>query len=331
MSTEALHRLVVNGDVCGSGLLGWRAKLRMREAMYEVFEAGFTAAGVTEGACHIEDRGDGVLVALAPDVPAAHLVGPWLEGVYQKLRQVNEGRLEPLRMRVAMHAGPVAQDAKGLAGRAVDLACRLCDSETARDVMRLAERSPLLFVVSDSLYHDVVAEGGTCIEPEHYRRARVSEKETDVEAWFHVPRLPFPPLPAQTSHEAPPSPAVPAVPAVPARDRPRATGVRAVQDPPPEQGGGAGHGGTAPPPASGPAGEGAAAGTAPAPAPYAHKYNFEYVGGDQQTFRNNTIRPNGDFVGINKAPAQAPARTPAPEPPAADAPRTGSAPEGGDR
>ncbi|MEU7151658.1 hypothetical protein AB0B15_27050 [Streptomyces sp. NPDC045456] len=323
MSTEALHRLVVNGDVCGSGLLGWRAKLRMREAMYEVFEAGFTAAGITEGAYHMEDRGDGVLVALAPDVPSAQLVGPWLEGVYQKLRQVNEGRLEPLRMRVAMHAGPVAQDTKGLAGRAVDLTCRLCDSETARGVMRLAERSPLLFVVSGSLYDDVVLEGGTCIEPEHYRRARVSEKETDVEAWFHVPRLPFPPLPAQTSHEAPPSPGVPA------RDRPCATGVRAVQDPPPEQGGGAGHGGTVPPPVSGPKGAGAAVGTAPAPAPYANKYTFEYVGGDQQTFRDNTIRTNGDFVAINKAPA--PPRTPAPEPPADDAPHTGAAPEGGDR
>ncbi|MEF3112250.1 hypothetical protein [Streptomyces chrestomyceticus] len=325
MSTEALHRLVVNGDVCGSGLLGWRAKLRMREAMYEVFEAGFSAAGIAEGACHMEDRGDGVLVALAPDVPSAHLVGPWLEGVYQKLRLVNEGRLEPLRMRVAMHAGSVAQDAKGLAGRAVDLTCRLCDSATARDVMQLADRAPLLFVVSDALYHDVVAEGGACIEPEHYRRARVSEKETDVEAWFHVPRLPFPPLPAQTTHEAPPSPAVPA------RDRPRATGVRAVQDPPPEQGGGAEHGGTVPPPASGPAGEGAAAGAAPAPAPYGTTYQIQHVGGDQQNFRGNTINTNGGFVGINKAAAPAPARTPAPEPSADDAPRTGSVPEGGDR
>ncbi|MEV5596708.1 hypothetical protein [Streptomyces sp. NPDC052496] len=342
MSTEALHRLVVNGDVCGSGLLGWRAKLRMREAMYEVFEAGFEAAGVTERSCHIEDRGDGVLVALAPDVPSAHLVGPWLEGVYQKLRQVNEGRAEPLRMRVAMHAGPVAQDAKGLAGRAVDLACRLCDSETARGVMRLAGRAPLVFVVSDALYHDVVAEGGTCIEPEHYRRARVSEKETDTEAWFHVPRLPFPPLPAQTSHEAPPSPAVPA------RDRPYATGVRAVQDPPPEQGGGAGHGGAVPPPASGreEEGEGAgeeagtAAGTAPAPAPYRTKYHFGYIGGDQQTVDGGTFHIGGDFNGIRKAgtaakppPASRPAPPPAtePGPPRAHTPGTEAAPEGGDR
>ncbi|MFD7667676.1 hypothetical protein [Streptomyces sp. NPDC059788] len=331
MSTEALHRLVVNGDVCGSGRLGLRAKLRMREAMYDVFEAGFTAAGVAETSFRMEDRGDGVLVALAPDVPSAKLVGPWLEGVYQQLRQINEGRSEPLRMRVAMHAGPVAQDARGLAGRAVDLACRLCDSGTARQVMQLADRAPLLCVVSDSLYHDVVAEGGTCIEPEHYGRARVSEKETDEEAWFHVPRLPFPPLPAGTSHEAPPSAAVPA------RDRPCATGVRAAQGPAPEQGGGAGHGGTAPPPASGAV---PAAGTAPGPAPepaaYTSKYHFGHIGGGNQIFDGNTF--GGEFTGIRQAGA-------APEPPAAaepaaaepgpatddDARRTGTGPEGGSR
>ncbi|OKI01243.1 hypothetical protein A6A06_20770 [Streptomyces sp. CB02923] len=326
MSTEALHRLVVNGDVCGSGRLGLRAKLRMREAMYDVFEAGFTAAGVAARSFHMEDRGDGVLVALAPDVPSAQLAGPWLEGVYRHLRQVNEGRSEPLRMRVAMHAGPVAQDARGLAGRAVDLACRLCDSDTARAVMQLADRSPLLFVVSDSLYHDVVAEGGTCIEPEHYRRAWVSEKETDAEAWFHVPRLPFPPLPAQTSHEAPPSPAVPA------RDRPCATGVRAVQDPVPEQGGGAGHGGTVPPPASG---SGTAAGTAPAPAPapepatYSTKYRIGYIGGSNQNFNGGTF--HGFTTVHHRGAAPEPPPAPAPEPPAEDAPEAGAGPEGGGR
>lgn len=258
MSTEALHRLVVNGDVCGSGRLGLRAKLRMREAMYGVFASGFDAAGVGERSFRMEDRGDGVLVALAPGLPSAQLVGPWLEGVYQRLRQENEGRAEPLRMRVAMHAGPVAEDARGLAGRAVDLTCRLCDSDTAKDVIELARRAPLLFVVSDSLYHDVVAEGGACIEPEHYRKARVSKKETDTEAWFHVPRLPYPPLPAP--------------------DRPRVTGVHTARGPAPEQGGGAEHGGSAPPPE------------------YAAKYHFGHIGGSNQIFDGNTF--NGDFTGV---------------------------------
>ncbi|WP_208853328.1 hypothetical protein [Streptomyces albofaciens] len=340
MSTEALHRLVVSGDVCGSGRLGLRAKLRMREAMYDVFEAGFAAVGVTEESFHLEDRGDGVLVALDPRVPSAQLVGPWLEGVYQRLRQVNEGRAEPLRLRVAMHAGPVARDEKGLAGRAVDLACRLCDSDTARSVMRLADRAPLLFVVSDSLYRDVVAEGGTCIEPEHYRRARVSEKETEEEAWFHVPRLPSPPLPDETAQEAPPDTAVRAP------ERPCATGVRAAQGPVPEQGGGAGHGGTVPPPASGP---GPAAGTAPAPAPrpaaYATKYHFGHIGGSNQIYDGNTF--NGDFTGVRHPDAvatqgetvtargdTAPQRT-APQQAAVDgtqdAAENGTGPEGGAR
>ncbi|MFE0171247.1 hypothetical protein ACFWZ2_02940 [Streptomyces sp. NPDC059002] len=194
---EAVHRLVVNVDIKGSGRLGHQAKIRSRTGMYDILESAFRAVGIQGGdQLHLEDRGDGVLAAPAPDVPPSALVGLWLEEVHQGLREHNAGLAEPLRLRIAMHGGPVSDDGKGLVGRAVDLTCRLCDSEPAKGILAADDGIDLVFVVSDVLYHSVVAEGGRFVEPEHYRPHPVRAKETDEVAWFHVPRRTEPPLPA---------------------------------------------------------------------------------------------------------------------------------------
>ncbi|WP_149183739.1 hypothetical protein [Streptomyces sp. TRM49041] len=193
-SAGAIHRLVVFGDACASGTLGMDAKKRMRAAMYEAFGEAYAAIGVEPGAVHQEDRGDGILGALRPDVPPTLMVGRWVDTLYESLREHNAGRDRPLRVRVGMNAGLVLDDGRGLVGRAVDLACRLCDSTTAKDVMARAEDADLLVVVSGWLYDNVVSEGGRHVEPGHYRPARVRSKETDETAWFHIPRRPAPPL-----------------------------------------------------------------------------------------------------------------------------------------
>lgn len=193
-SVGAVNRLVVFCDAVGSGSLGMEAKKRMRKGLYGVFGEAFGSVGVrASGRVHQEDRGDGILAALDPATPPTLMVGRWLETLYQSLREHNAGTGERLRLRVGMNAGPVFDDGRGLVGRAVDLACRLCDSSTAKRVMTDAPDADLLLVVSEWLYANVVAEGGRYIEPEHYWSERVSAKETDERAWFHIPRLTGPP------------------------------------------------------------------------------------------------------------------------------------------
>ncbi|MFJ9580456.1 hypothetical protein ACIRQF_29215 [Streptomyces sp. NPDC101191] len=192
-SAGALHRLVVFGDVVGSGRLGMDEKRLTRAAMYEAFGEAYASVGIEPGTVHQEDRGDGILAALRPDVPPALMVGRWIDTLHESLRVHNAGRRGRLRMRVGMNAGLVLDDGRGLVGRAVDLACRLCDSAPAKRVMADAPEVDLLIVVSDWLYRNVVVEGGRYIEPDRYRRAAVVSKETDEDAWFHVPGLPEPP------------------------------------------------------------------------------------------------------------------------------------------
>lgn len=208
-SAGALHRLVVFGDVVGSGRLGMDEKRLVRAAMYEAFGEAYASVGVEPGTVHQEDRGDGILAALRPDVPPALMVGRWIATLHAVLRAYNAlhggggpggagsggggGGGRRLRLRVGMNAGLVLDDGRGLVGRAVDLACRLCDSAPARQVMTDAPEVDLLIVVSDSLYRNVVIEGGRFVEPDRYRRVPVVAKETHEDAWFHVPGLPEPP------------------------------------------------------------------------------------------------------------------------------------------
>ncbi|MFF8839234.1 hypothetical protein, partial [Streptomyces sp. NPDC015130] len=202
-SSGGIHRFVVFGDICGSGTLNMAEKELHRTAMYAAFDEAYASVGVEPGTYHQEDRGDGILAALRPDMPPRLMVGRWIDTLYESLRAHNTGRSPRLRLRIGMNAGPVVQDRHGLVGRAVDLAARLCDSPTAKQIMAEAQDVDLLVVVSDWLYGNVVAEGGRYVEPDHYRRARIRSKETDEAAWFHVPRRAAPPLPGPEGEAAP--------------------------------------------------------------------------------------------------------------------------------
>lgn len=209
MEGEAAYGFIVNVDAQGSGLLSDTEKPEMRRRLYEVTNAAFTQAGIRAPRLYQEDRGDGILSVLAPDVPPKRVVGEWLEYLYQNLRQLNRDLVKPLRLRVGLHIGPVTADAHGRSGRAVDLACRLGDCDTAKAILKAADGSPLVVVASDRLYEDIVLAGGRWVEPGHYRRHEVELKEGRRAAWFMVPGLPRPPEPGTPAQGTPPEPPTP--------------------------------------------------------------------------------------------------------------------------
>ncbi|MEV4973357.1 hypothetical protein [Streptomyces scopuliridis] len=192
---EARYELVISVDARRSGEYDDVDKPRMRARIYRVLEAAFTHAKVARDAVHMEDRGDGVLLAVAGRIAVTRLLGLWLVEVHENLRDENRALRVPLGLRVGMHVGPVRHDDRGISGRAVDLACRLADSPVARRLLDAA-RADLVLVVSDGLYEDVVSSGGKFIEPAHYALARLKLKEGDVNAWFHLPGRPAPMIPA---------------------------------------------------------------------------------------------------------------------------------------
>nr|WSZ17828.1 hypothetical protein OH837_33170 [Streptomyces canus] len=208
MEEEAEYGFIVNVDAQGSGLLSDTEKPGMRRRLYEVTNAAFEQARIRAPRLYQEDRGDGILSVLAPDVPPQRVVGEWLEYLHQNLRQINRDLNKPLRLRVGLHVGPVTPDAHGRSGRAVDLACRLGDCDTAKAILKAAD-APLVVVASDRLYEDVVLAGGRWVEPDRYRRHEVELKEGRRAAWFTVPGLSQPPDPATAAKDVRSEPSQP--------------------------------------------------------------------------------------------------------------------------
>ncbi|MDT0609850.1 hypothetical protein [Streptomyces lancefieldiae] len=197
---EARYELVISVDARRSGEYDDVDKPRMRARIYRVLETAFTHAKVARDAVHMEDRGDGVLLAVAGRIAVTRLLGLWLVEVHENLRDENRGLRVPLGLRIGMHVGPVRHDTRGISGRAVDLACRLADSPVARRLLD-AEKADLVLAASNSLYEDVVSGGGKFIEAARYSSARLELKEGEVTAWFHLPGRPAPRIP-----DEPPAP-----------------------------------------------------------------------------------------------------------------------------
>ncbi|WP_051722699.1 hypothetical protein [Streptomyces albus] len=195
---QAVDRLIVSVGVEGSSQRDPRGRPHPHDVVHRLIEDALCAVGLTTDRAHPEHRGDGLLLATGPETPPETLVGPWPAEVHRGLREYNRsGRPDDrLRLRIGMHAGPVAGDGRGLSGPAVDQARGLCDSAAARRVLAAAPRSDLVFVVSDRLYQSVAAGGGRSTGREHYRPAPVEVEQAGLTAWFHVPGLPVPPLPA---------------------------------------------------------------------------------------------------------------------------------------
>lgn len=186
MADGAVYKTLMSVDTRGSGGYLDGAKKRMRARIYDLAHASFEAAGVARSMLHLEDRGDGFIAAVDARIPPVRLLGTWLAEVHQRQRVGNEDLARPLGLRVGLHVGPVTHDEEGLSGHAMDLVCRLADSEVTRTVLDRSGRD-LVLVVSESLHHEIVRHGGRFVEPSAYRPARVELKEGPVTAWFHVP------------------------------------------------------------------------------------------------------------------------------------------------
>jgi hypothetical protein len=202
-ATEGRYELVISVDVRGSGTYDNPGKRRMRARFYRIMEGAFARAGVGGDALHREDRGDGLLASVAGRIGPARLLGLWTVEVNELLRAENEGLSPRMGLRIGMHVGPVQHDPEGISGQAVDLACRLADSDTARQLLD-RDRADLVLAVSDSLFREVVGHGGRFIDPACYASTGLVLKEGPATAWFTLPGRSRPDLTGLSEPSGPP-------------------------------------------------------------------------------------------------------------------------------
>ncbi|MEU5883341.1 hypothetical protein [Spirillospora sp. NPDC047279] len=160
---------------------------RLRQVMYTAMQDTFAITCLPWAEAHKEDRGDGIMIVLPPDVHSFLLLDPLAHHLNAVLRRHNMILSEAarLRLRVAVHAGYIFVDEFGVGGHALNHLFRLLESRDFKEAIAL-EGADLGLIVSDSMYGDVLG-GGVYIDPTGYRSLRVKCKETVADAWLWLP------------------------------------------------------------------------------------------------------------------------------------------------
>lgn len=196
MMLAAVHHWVMVLDIEGFSARSNPVQQSLRRAMYEVLHQAVEQAGLPADAVFTEDRGDGVLVLVQPDVSPILLAGQLLRALDDCLREkaVVFSEAHAMRFRVALHQGLVSRDVQGWSGDAVNYTFRLVDAQPLREVLATASRAKLAFIVSDELYQAVIRHEYRTIDPASYLPI-VSEAKHGLElrGWITVPGYPAPP------------------------------------------------------------------------------------------------------------------------------------------
>jgi tetratricopeptide (TPR) repeat protein len=194
--SPALHRTVLAVDVeaFGDKRRTNQDQLTVREGLYRCLRAAFAGSGISWDACYHEDRGDGALFLIPPDIPKKFVATRFPQEFSAALHSYNEGRTVATRIRVrmALHAGEVHRDTYGVAGAAINASFRLLEAEPLKRA--LVRSSGVLAVIVSQWFFEEVIRHIPASNPSSYRRVHVSVKETETVAWVCRPDDPYPPL-----------------------------------------------------------------------------------------------------------------------------------------
>ena len=162
----------------------------LHERLYEYLQKAFNRSGVPWVECFCEDRGDGALIVIPPEIPVKCLIGPLpdtLRGLIRRHNHVSAAAAD-MQLRAAAHIGPVEHDGHGFVGSDVNFAFRMLD---ARPLKRMvAERGAELgLIVSDYVYRSLVCRYPSLGRPDAFRTIRFQAKNTRARAWTYLPGM----------------------------------------------------------------------------------------------------------------------------------------------
>lgn len=191
----AVHRTILAVDVEGFGdrRRTNRDQVAVRGGLFRALTGAFEETGISLEDCHHEDRGDGALILIPPEVPKNLLVTRLPENLAGALRRHNQACAQAarIRLRVAVHAGEVHYDEYGVAGSAINRTFRLLEAAELKSALA-GSPGVVALIVSEWFFEEVVRHDPAS-RPGTYRRAQVQVKETRTTAWISLPDHPYPP------------------------------------------------------------------------------------------------------------------------------------------
>jgi len=189
----AVHRTVLVVDIEEYGQV-WRTtphRLVMRKGLHRALRRAFDDIGVALADCRVEDCGDGAFILIPAQVPKALLVESLPFALADGLRQHNNNHSveEHLRLRMALHAGEVAFDDRGVTSPAINRTFRLLEARSVKNELRAS--SGVLVVVTSEWFFDEVVRHSCNVDPATFRPVLVDVKETNTTGWIFRPDHPY--------------------------------------------------------------------------------------------------------------------------------------------
>jgi len=186
-STDAPCRSSVAFDIVAFGTRcpDDEVQVFVHRSLYDILELSFDQAGIGWHSVQREDRGDGALVVLPAGKPPELLVGPLVLALATFLRRYNKlvSDAAQIRLRMAVHSGPVYSDANGVVGRSLVHLFRMLEAPTFKDAMKVSEAA-LGVVASERLYRDVIEPAEDVLSIGPFEPIEVDVKETHSPAWM---------------------------------------------------------------------------------------------------------------------------------------------------
>jgi hypothetical protein len=183
------HNTICAFDIEGFGG-GERTRpnyVALREGMYTAVEQAFRHSGISLADCYHEGAGDSILALVPATVGKGTLVADVPSALVAALVAHNAEHppAEKLRLRMALHAGEITRDARGVAGQAIIHTARLLDSPPLKEALR--ESTGVLAIIASTWFYDEVIRQYPEYAPEEYVRTGVSVKETNGFGWIRLP------------------------------------------------------------------------------------------------------------------------------------------------
>ncbi|MGZ3391507.1 MAG: Crp/Fnr family transcriptional regulator [Isosphaeraceae bacterium] len=194
------HSRLLNGENCTvflTDVVGFGARIRtdgdrllIRDALFRMTQAAMQ--GIPDA--QSEDRGDGFLTVVPPNVSTATVLDELLKKMPAALELHNGTQRESARfkLRLAVNVGPVVSDIMGVSGEAIIVVARLVEAPSFKKAI-VESPASLGVIASPFVYETVIRHSSNPSDLASYSRVPVEVKESDTTAWM---KLFDPPLPS---------------------------------------------------------------------------------------------------------------------------------------
>ena len=163
-------------------------RMYLHQRLYECLQRAFDDSGVPWAECFCEDRGDGALIVVPPEIPVKGLIDPLpdkLRGLIRRHNHVSAAAAD-MQLRAAAHIGPVEHDGHGFVGTDVNFAFRMLEARPLKRMLA-ASGAELGLVISDYVYRGLVCRYPSLVHPSAFQAVRFQAKNTRARAWTYLP------------------------------------------------------------------------------------------------------------------------------------------------